>query len=83
MYAVTQNIFTGKFALVGGDGQRFDFPADDGPILADLFSMEWPACESCEEREKCDECGQCPDCYCDCEEDQDDEGQDEDEQATN
>jgi hypothetical protein len=69
-YVLTQNIRTGRLALVGPDGS-FEFDAADGPLITSMFDAEWPECSSCEDRDcrPCEDCGEdgCIDCDCDCE----------------
>lgn len=84
MYAITRNILTGSFALVGKD-QRFDFSATDGPLIADMFNSEFPSCMHCDDRENvcescgtCESCATCPDCEDDDDEDDEDDGEDDD-----
>lgn len=64
MYAITQKIGGGGFAIVGG-GQRFEFPAEDGPLIADLLDSEWPECERCGDR-GCPYCDRCYEAGCNC-----------------
>jgi hypothetical protein len=73
MYALTEDIGTGIRAIVG-NGQRLEFPPEDGPMLADLLHDQWPQCAGgCEAREDvCECCNFCPDCGS-CEECKDEE----------
>lgn len=64
MYALAQK-FDGKtFAIVGEDG-RFEFPATDGPMLADMLDSEWPECAACGDRD-CPFCETCVSEGCNC-----------------
>lgn len=77
MIALTQSVYDGdRWALVAV-GQRFEFVAEWGPLLADMLCDQWPECESCEDR-SCLRCNIClaTGCHCTCEaEDADDEGE--------
>lgn len=81
MYALTSSFDGGTRAILGG-GQRFEFPASHGGLLADMLGDEFPECDACESRwEVCVDCRGCRDCgTCDCEHDAD-EDLDEDEGA--
>lgn len=84
-YALTSKIGSDQRSIVNlTTGDRFEFPPEDGPMLAEMLDGEFPACESCEDREsKCSECGRCSDCDDDepacwaCPDYQDDEDDDE------
>ena len=68
VYGLTQSALTKAWSIVDLEsGNRFSFPQDEGPLLADLLDGQWPRCESCEGRERCDMCEQCYDCFCECE----------------
>lgn len=73
MYALTQNAMTGKRALVSSDGRRFEFPASDGGLLAEMLDDEFPECDMCQSRwETCPDCKGCRDCRtCECGEEDD------------
>lgn len=73
-YSLTEDIITGAQALVNlTTGDRFEFPPEDGPLLASMFDGTWPECPMCDSRETCEDCGECSDCTCTCEEPEDDE----------
>lgn len=63
MYAITRKIGGDGYAIVGPQG-RFEFSADDGPIITELLDMEFPECSAgCEDRAGvCEDCGECEQC---------------------
>jgi hypothetical protein len=73
MIALTQSMFSDQWALVA-DGQRFEFTAEWGPLLADMLDGQWPECMTCEDR-SCAFCQRCvnPGCDCRCEPEESDE----------
>jgi hypothetical protein len=66
VYAVTEILSTGNRVLVSESG-RFEFPAEDGPLITSMLDSEWPKCDACEDREclACERCGESG-CLCDC-----------------
>lgn len=75
MIALVESPYNHKFALLY-EGQRFEFPREMGPLLADMLAEEWPPCPACEDR-ACVHCRWCYQLGCECrcaEEDEEDTG---------
>jgi hypothetical protein len=66
-YAMTSTIGSDRQAILNlTTGERFEFPPEDGPLLASMLDGQYPECEHCEDREDvCPACGVCVECRSD------------------
>ena len=65
-YMLVHEIGSNARGIRDSEDQEFWFPADDGPMLADMLDSEWPECERCEDR-ACLRCDRCHEAGCACE----------------